>query len=287
MALELKVSQKTSQRNKKFLQKEIPKLNNNEYREVFNIIRQNADATYSENSRGVYVNLKFLEDKTIDKIIEFIEYTKANKKRFEFQHNHTADLSNFSEETDQSDYKRFTLDKSSIEKELIRLRDKNNDHFTFQNFLDKLSVTNIKNFQQSSISNEKIVYPQLKHCKSKFDGVKARVLQKCRDVNKSSIDLPFMSSDEIDTHSVSDIIDTEEDGINKYINLNKIQSILSKSNEIDEIDRLSDLDESDDADDLDDLDEIDDLGELDELDKLDDIHHTSTSMPTILTINQS
>ena len=68
---------------KKFAEKEIPKLNQNEFQEVFNIIRQNNSSKYSENSRGVYINLKFLNDETITKIINFIQYTKNYRKNAE------------------------------------------------------------------------------------------------------------------------------------------------------------------------------------------------------------
>ena len=68
---------------KKFLQKEIPKLNKNEHQEIFNIITQNSDAKYSENSRGVYINLKFLDISTTERIIEFIKYTKVSKNKLE------------------------------------------------------------------------------------------------------------------------------------------------------------------------------------------------------------
>ena len=75
-----KINYRQSYKNKKILEKEIPRLNQNEYQEVFNIIRQNTQSKYSENSRGVYINLKFLDDITIQKIIKFIDYTKNYKK---------------------------------------------------------------------------------------------------------------------------------------------------------------------------------------------------------------
>ena len=83
MSLESKVPVKLSHSKKKFLQKEIPKLNKNEHQEIFNIITQNSDAKYSENSRGVYINLKFLDISTIERIIEFIKYTKVSKNKLE------------------------------------------------------------------------------------------------------------------------------------------------------------------------------------------------------------
>ena len=58
MSLEVKSGNKISYSTKKFFQKEVPKLNKNEYQEIFNIVKLNNDAKYSENSAGVYINLK-------------------------------------------------------------------------------------------------------------------------------------------------------------------------------------------------------------------------------------
>ena len=181
-----KINYRQSYKNKKILEKEIPRLNQNEYQEVFNIIRQNRQSKYSENSRGVYINLKFLDDITIQKIIKFIDYTKNYKKSL-IDKNDTSKNTSL-KKNNTIDYNKYTLDKTSIESELQRLKTKKNENFTFQNFLDKLSVTNIKQFEKNE---SKIQYPQLKNSKAKFQGVKARVLKKCRDVNKSLLDLPF------------------------------------------------------------------------------------------------
>ena len=78
MSLQVKPQNKISYSTKKFLQKEVPKLSKNEYYEIFNIIKQNTDATYSENSTGVYINLKYLNQITIKKITDFIKYTKCH-----------------------------------------------------------------------------------------------------------------------------------------------------------------------------------------------------------------
>ena len=45
----------------------------------------------------------------------------------------------------------------------------------FKIFLDKLSITNIKQFEKTEF---KINYPQLKNSKAKFGGVKARGFKK-------------------------------------------------------------------------------------------------------------
>ncbi len=221
-----KLDVKTSYKNKKILEKEIPKLNQNEFQEVFNIIRQNNSSKYSENSRGVYVNLKFLDDETISKIISFIQYTKnyrkdiAEKKKVE----------KFTEEkkNNNTTYKGYTLDKQSIESELLRLKTKKNENFTFQNFLDKLSVTNIKQFEKTE---SKINYPQLKNSKAKFAGVKARVLKKCRDVNKNSLDLPFIPTDSVsldDKTSIYSYDSDDESTVIKYRKKIKFNNLINK-----------------------------------------------------------
>ena len=117
-------------KNKKFLEKEIPKLSSNEHNEIFNIIRNNS-SKYSENSRGVYINLKFLDENTINKMIEFIQYSKNNKIDSK-----NTDKNNNNKSTNNQDHNKFTLDPKHIHKELERLKHKKNDNFSFPNFLD-------------------------------------------------------------------------------------------------------------------------------------------------------
>ena len=116
----------------KKLEKEILKLNQNEFQEVFNIIRQNNSSKYSENSRGVYINLKFLDDETITKIINFIQYTKNYRKKYRRKKRKKA--TRRKSRSNNENYKGYTLDKESIETELLRLKTKKNENFTFQNF---------------------------------------------------------------------------------------------------------------------------------------------------------
>tara|TARA_B100001741_G_C16525783_1_gene587014 strand:+ start:275 stop:1048 length:774 start_codon:yes stop_codon:yes gene_type:complete len=202
MSLESKASIKLSHSKKKFLQKEIPKLNKNEYHEIFNIIKQNADAKYSENSRGVYINLKFLDILTIEKIINFIKYTKMQKNKLEKPESNKKNSLKDTNSDSSDNSTRITLTKDTIEKELLRLKEKKNENFVFQNFLDKLSISNIKQFSKDE-EGEKMVFPQLKHSKINLDGVKARLMKKCRDVNKTGTDLPFIPTDDIESDDLS------------------------------------------------------------------------------------
>lgn len=227
-----KLDIKTSHKNKKFLEKEIPRLNQNEFQEVFNIIRQNNSSKYSENSRGVYINLKFLDDTTIIKIIDFIQYTKNYRKNVE--ENKKVEKNTDESKNKNINYKGYTLDKESIENELLRLKTKKNENFTFQNFLDKLSITNIKQFEKTE---SKINYPQLKNSKAKFAGVKARVLKKCRDVNKNSLDLPFIPSDNISLEDKASIYSYDSDDesiVPKHRKKPKLNNLLNKDIESEE-----------------------------------------------------
>ena len=63
---------------KKKLEKDMKLLDNNEYREVLNILKQNQQK-YSSNSKGIFFNLKYVDDSTIKDIIKFVEFCKKNK----------------------------------------------------------------------------------------------------------------------------------------------------------------------------------------------------------------
>ena len=202
MSLESKTTHKLCYSKKKFLQKEIPKLNKNEHQEIFNIIKQNSDAKYSENSRGVYINIKFLDIDTLEKIINFINYTKEQKNKLGKQDFEQTDNNKDSLSNDNDNSNRITHTKDSIQKELLRLKEKKNENFVFQHFLDKLSISNIKQFTKDSSEENRITFPQLKHSKIQLEGVKARLMKKCRDVNKSGNDLPFIPTDDIESEEL-------------------------------------------------------------------------------------
>lgn len=227
MSLESKSTHKLSHSKKKFLQKEIPKLNKNEHQEIFNIIKQNSDAKYSENSRGVYINIKFLDIDTLEKIINFINYTKEQKNKLGKQDFEPTDLNKDSLSNDNDNCNRITHTKDSIQKELLRLKEKKNENFVFQHFLDKLSISNIKQFTKDSSGENRITFPQLKHSKIQLEGVKARLMKKCRDVNKSGTDLPFIPTDDIESEDLNSgkndkykEVLNDDDGINDEDGIN-------------------------------------------------------------------
>ena len=170
-------------KHKKQLEKDISNLTSNEYNEILNIIRNNKQK-YSENIGGIYFNLKYINDNTIHKIIEFVRFAKVNKDLMDSKQKSEDDRTKINNRIvttiNKNIGKKYTLDKSSIQEELCRLKNKTKENFSFQNFLDKLSVSNIKTFKK----NDKIVYPELKEIKTVYSGPSERLLKKCREVNK-------------------------------------------------------------------------------------------------------
>jgi hypothetical protein len=177
-------------KNKENLKKELLGLSNNEYYEIFNIIKDEK-IQFTENKNGVFINLKGVNEETINKIYNFIDFCKDNKKnleKIEEKQNYEVKISNNLSNRNTNSYI-VNVDNdeimTNIEEEIdINKKVMNNENFTFQNFIDKFTITNMKMFPE----NEKIVYPSLKQFKCNFTGVKNRVLKRCREISKTSND---------------------------------------------------------------------------------------------------
>jgi hypothetical protein len=197
-------------KHKKQLEKDIGSLSHNEYNEILNIIRNNKQK-YSENIGGIYFNLKYINNNTIYKIIEFVRFAKANRelisKKKDTNNNQNKTEEIIINKLNRNIGKKYTLDKLSIQQELLRLKNKNMEKFSFQNFLDKLSVSNIKTFKK----NDKMLYPELKELKMNFSGSSERILKKCREVNKRDFYSYFSYNDG----------DNEEDNKSEYKTIQK------------------------------------------------------------------
>ena len=86
-----------------------------------------------------------------------------------------------------------------------------------------MSISNIKQFSKDE-QGEKMIFPQLKHSKIQLDGVKARLMKKCRDVNKAGTDLPFIPTDDIESDDLSINEEEKED----KSEINEKSSLLKK-----------------------------------------------------------
>lgn len=183
-------------KNKERLKKEISNLQYSEHCEIFNIIRKDTDKI-SENKNGVFINLKYVKDETLIKVQEFIDFCKKNNnllKKKQLAHdnelktvnksiknNSENDLHNELENDLQNDYDVYSLGKESMEN-IDFPEEIKEDKFTFQNYINKLSISSNKNFKDSETApkKKKIVIKQSK----KLSGVNARLLKKCRNLNK-------------------------------------------------------------------------------------------------------
>jgi len=63
------------------LKKDIKNLNKNEYIEIFKIILNN-NIKYTENNNGIFINLKYVNEQVMEKLLNFIEFSKIKKKKF-------------------------------------------------------------------------------------------------------------------------------------------------------------------------------------------------------------
>jgi hypothetical protein len=175
-------------RNRENLKKELSSLSTSEYQEIFNILRNN-NISYTENKNGVFINLKNTNDDIIYKIYDFIEFCKDNKKNLETlderQKEHVKNTTNtkqirsYNISVNNDDIMNNIEDTNINNKKLLPT-----ENFTFQNFIDKFTITNMKMFPE----NEKIIYPVLKQVKCNFTGVKYRILKRCRDISKMTSD---------------------------------------------------------------------------------------------------
>lgn len=170
-------------KTKEKLKKEISKLHYNEHCEIYNIIRKDTDKI-SENRNGVFINLKYLNNDTINKVQEFIDFCKKNKnllKKKQKEHeNEMKSVNNNVNENLDSKYDIYSIEKESLEN--IEISDNvSEDKFTFKNYIDKLTITSNKDFTENNVEKKKKIIVKKN---KKLSGVNARLLKKCRNLNK-------------------------------------------------------------------------------------------------------
>ena len=76
------MSEKQEYELKKQMLEEIKLLSNDEYKELFRIIKQN-NIQYSENSNGVFFDLALCPTDVFTKLVEYIELCKTQRKNEE------------------------------------------------------------------------------------------------------------------------------------------------------------------------------------------------------------
>ncbi len=67
---------------KKDLIKDIKLLSRDEHVQIFYIIKK-SNVKYTENNNGIFINLRHVSDKILDKLIKFVEFAKVNNSELE------------------------------------------------------------------------------------------------------------------------------------------------------------------------------------------------------------
>ena len=107
-------------------------LTNIEYYEILNIIQDN-NCNYSSNANGVFINLLNVEDCIIDKIYNFLKFTKHKKDELQEKENYLEKFKN----TFNNDEKITNIYEQSDEKDdkSIESLSDNNDNIDYNDYL--------------------------------------------------------------------------------------------------------------------------------------------------------
>ena len=110
-------------------------LNNIEYHEILNIIQKD-NCTYSSNSNGIFINLTNTKNETIDKVFDFLKFTKQKKKELKEKENYLESFKkNISIENENINHeKKNKIINNEDEKSVGTLSD-NEDKINYNDYL--------------------------------------------------------------------------------------------------------------------------------------------------------
>lgn len=67
----------------KYLRDQIKELEKDEHFEILRIIRENNENKFTENNNGIFINMNKLDFTTLDKVEQFLEFSRKNKLNFD------------------------------------------------------------------------------------------------------------------------------------------------------------------------------------------------------------
>ena len=165
---------------KKQLERNIKKLDKHEYIEILNIMKKN-NQKYSKNSKGIFFNLKYISDKAIKEMIEFIKFCNKNRVFLETDNYKDVPVKSSVNNVKSNIYDGYTLDDLDITIDIKNFMDSKTtnktNNFTFKNYLDKISVVPKKEFKNKQADK----YPDLVNINAEFTGTNNRILKKCKN----------------------------------------------------------------------------------------------------------
>ena len=163
---------------KKKLEKDIKFLDKNEHLEILNIIKKN-NQKFSKNSKGVFFNLKYIDIKTLEEIINFVEFCKNNRSFLDTERLPEHKIKENKNIQQPPSLKKIDL--STELSELLELKNTRSNNFTFKNYLDKISIVPKKEFKNKQPDS----YPDLININTEFTGTNNRILKKCKNYENS------------------------------------------------------------------------------------------------------
>jgi len=218
-------------KEKELLKKKISELDHNEQCEIFNIIRKDTDKI-SENTNGIFINLKHLSSETIQKMSDFVYYCEQNKILMKKEVNTDNDLGTCKRDYNHRVNNLILKDEQENLSEgydnyaVGEFSDKiiENDRFSFKTYMDKLSVTSTQVFEEDHIPYDKRT-SIIKSSKIKLNGVKGRVMRACRNITKNNNNINNTTSDPVSYSTLEDLFDTIPDDFNdNYTEFNSNKS---------------------------------------------------------------
>ncbi len=165
---------------KKKLVELIKGLNRFELSEIFHIFKM-AKCSYTENANGIFINITNVQEDTINKVYDFLEYIKEKEKELNVH----------------EDF--IKTEKEKI-KHVNKLNEESYDNYIFnKNFVNQIQEQ--KNIEVLSESDEEIIYKldlssdededienklSLKKKKIKYTGTKAKIIKSYKETKDSS-----------------------------------------------------------------------------------------------------
>jgi hypothetical protein len=106
--------------DKVFLKNEIEKMDKIHHIEILKIIAKNPASKINENKSGVYINLSFLLDETIEEINKYVNHIKFQEELLNPIESKKTDLKNtfYSNELENEEMFSIGPDKSNSEKQI-------------------------------------------------------------------------------------------------------------------------------------------------------------------------
>lgn len=156
------------------------KMTANHFKEIIKIIKM-SEERYTKNSNGYFINLKNLNENTIQSIRKFINFIKENNEYISVAENLKDEERMRIETIDKSSVSDSLDEDKLINFEIYSLDGVQSEIFSEYSFEDGDEVYDIKNEEQDGYKIN------LKKYKKKYTGTKAKVLKRFKDISKSSI----------------------------------------------------------------------------------------------------